>query len=105
MPTQLNHSLTAATISGIINKISGGILKPFITILMILSTIVFIWGIIKFIAAAGNPNKKEEGKQIIMWGLIGLFVIAGMWGLATIIQTTFFAGNETIITPGDLPGY
>lgn len=105
MPTQLNHALIATTISGIINKVSTGILIPFITILMILSTLIFIWGIIKFIAAAGDPKKVEEGKQIIMWGLIGLFVIAGMWALASIIQLTFFTGNETIITPGDLPGY
>ncbi len=101
----LNLSLTAATISGILGKISTGILKPFVYILMILSTIVFIWGVIKFISAAGNPNKKEEGKQILIWGLVGLFVIAGMWSLATIIQSTFFTSNETIITPSDLPGY
>lgn len=99
----MNSSLTAATVSDILNKISGGILKPFITILMILSTAVFIWGIIKFISAAGDTKKIEEGKQVIMWGLVGLFAVAGMWALATLIQTTFFSGNETIITPGELP--
>lgn len=82
-----------ATIEGIINTAKNSVLSPLITVLFILATAVFLWGIIRFLASAGDPKKAAEGRQIMLWGIIGLFVIVAMWGLVEVLKSTFF-GTE-----------
>ena len=93
----------AVTIKGILDTATSSILMPFIVVLMLLATVVFIWGIVKFIAAANDPKKAKEGKQLIMWGIIGLFMVVAMWGLVEVIQNTFGLTRTDIPLPKDLP--
>ena len=93
----------ARTLGDILNPTTGTIpqiLNIVIPILMVIATIVFIWGIISYILSAGSDERKKEAKNLIIWGLIGLFVIIAMWGLVTVIGTTFIPGGERIIPPG-----
>jgi hypothetical protein len=52
----------------------------------------FLWGVMKFIGAS-DSTKKEEGKKFIVAGLIGLFVMTGVWGIVKIVGTTFGLEN------------
>ena len=97
----------ARTLGDILNPTTGTIpqiLNIVIPILMVIATIVFIWGIISYILSAGSDERKKEAKNLIIWGLIGLFVIGAMWGLVTVIASTFGV-SETVIpgAPGGLP--
>jgi hypothetical protein len=38
-----------------------------------LALLFFLWGIVKYIFAQGNETAKVDGKNIMLWGLIGLF--------------------------------
>lgn len=49
--------------------------------------VLFLWGVLKFIAATDAP-KREEGKKFIVNGLIALFVMVSIWGIISIIGTT-----------------
>lgn len=98
-----SYFLLAATIKGIIETAQNSILEPLVIVVMLLATVVFIWGVIKFISAAGDPKKAAEGKQFIIWGLFGLFVIVAMWGLVKVIQNTFGLTETTIPKAGDIP--
>ena len=41
-----------------------------------LAFLVFLWGLIKFIYRAGGDEKAvEEGKSLMIWGLIALFIL------------------------------
>ena len=97
----------ARTLGDILNPTTGTIpqiLNIVIPILIVIATIVFIWGIISYILSAGSDERKKEAKNLIIWGLIGLFVIVAMWGLVTVIGSTFGV-SETVIpgAPGGLP--
>ena len=41
---------------------------------------VFAWGLFEFVRNAANPTKREEGRQAILWDLIGLVIIFGAYG-------------------------
>lgn len=60
-----------------------------------LALVVFGWGIIKFISAAGNPKKIIEAKYIMLWGVIGIFILASLFGIVKFINLYFGidAGN------------
>ncbi|MBI2628059.1 MAG: hypothetical protein HYW71_01320 [Candidatus Niyogibacteria bacterium] len=70
-----------------------GILKDIIPVLILLATVIFLWGVIQFILAADNEKEREEKKQFIIYGLIGLFVIVAVWGLVNVLLYTFFGAN------------
>lgn len=77
-----------------INQILGTIIPLLIT----LAVVVFIWGIISYVLAKEEEAKKE-GRNKIIYGLIGLVVIVGLWGLVSIISSTFGIQNTTVSLP------
>ena len=76
-------------------------ISPFTTILIILSVLYFLYGLSKYIRTDLGDSDKEEAKQVMFWGIIGLFAIVAMWGLVTIIQKTFNLDTSTINLPSD----
>jgi uncharacterized membrane protein len=71
----------AQTITVIINKIKDEIINPTIALLFSAATVVFVWGIIQYIAASGSPAAAQKGKSIMIGGIIGMFVMASAWGI------------------------
>lgn len=78
---------------GIIYYISA--LIPFA---LTLSVLFFLWGLAKFVYDAGNEKTHEEGRSIMIWGVVGIFVFVSIWGIAFILLETFN------ISPTNLPG-
>ena len=72
-----------------------------ITILITLSFVVFGWGIVKLIANAGDPQKIKDAKGIMLWGVIGIFILASMYGIITFIRkyTGITSDNPPIEAP------
>ncbi|MDP3051994.1 MAG: hypothetical protein Q8N42_00640 [bacterium] len=70
----------------IINKLVTGIVNPLIGIVFGIAVAVFIWGIIEFIWNADNEEKKTAGKNHIIWGLVGLLIMATVKGILEILQ-------------------
>src|SRR3989344_7572316 len=61
-----------------------------VPVIFALAFIVFIWGIfIYFIAGGHDEEKKESGKSLMLYGLIGFFVMVSVWGLVNILTGTF----------------
>ncbi len=74
------------------------LLIPVVTALALL---FFFWGLAKFILAAGDESAKDEGKRIMIWGVVALFVMAAVWGLIQFIGEIFGVDTTggTINTP------
>lgn len=74
---------TQALIVGI-----GKIVKTLIPIVFSLALLFFFYGVAKFIWHGGDESKVEEGKRLMVWGVIALFVISSIWGITTFIGET-----------------
>lgn len=78
------------TIKDLINKFIEGILNPLITLLFILATVVFLWGVIQYvIGQAGDEKKIAEGKRVMAWGMAGLFIMVSAWGIVAALCNFF----------------
>ena len=64
-----------------------GILIP---LAFVLSLLFFFWGVAKYIWEAGQG--KDEGKKIMIWGVVALFVITSVWGLVAFLQRDLLGG-------------
>ncbi len=87
-----------------VNKTLGNIrqdLNTVIGILVIIATLVFIWGVILFLTSSGDPTKRGEGRQYMIWGIVALAVIAAAWAVANVIILYFIGtqGGATVIPP------
>ncbi|MDP2705289.1 MAG: hypothetical protein U1D31_00150 [Patescibacteria group bacterium] len=63
-----------------------GLLYP---ALVALALLVFFWGLAKFMSGGGNEQSVEDGKKLMLWGIIGLFVLVSMWGIVRILVDSF----------------
>jgi hypothetical protein len=77
---------TATYLTGVLNVISE-ILAAALPVIIALAFIFFLWGLLKFMMAAGDEAAKEQGKQIMIWGVVILFVMLSIWGLVAILNT------------------
>lgn len=72
-----------------LGKVVTEIINPMILLLSAGAFVVFIWGLFEFIAHAGNAEKRTEGRKAIFWGLVGLVIIFGAYGIINIALGTF----------------
>ena len=96
-------SEAVGTVGNIICRI-GYLLNRIIPVLISLGVIYFIWGVVQYMIG-GDEEKKKKGKEKIIYGIIGLVVIVGMWGLVNLVTSTFGLSNTGVpITTPCVPG-
>jgi len=63
-----------------------------IPLIFALAIALFLWGAVQFlILHGGEEAKRTQGKQLMIWGIIALVVMVGIWGLVKIVGGTFFS--------------
>lgn len=75
------------------------LINPLVSILLALAILIFFWGIVKYIYAAGGGEGKNDGKKLMIWGIIGIFVFMSVFSLARIL-VKFIKGETTYIDLG-----
>ena len=68
----------------------GSLVDYLIILLVGIAVLVFFWGLVRFIFKAGDEKAKDEGKRLMIWGIIALFVMVSVWGLVKFIQDQLF---------------
>ncbi len=66
------------------------LINKFVYIVTAFAFIFFLFGLVRFITTAGDDQSREQGKQLMIWGTISLFVMVAIWGLIEILKNTFF---------------
>jgi len=67
----------------------GNIIDNLIPIIAALALLFFFWGLATFILAAGDEEKRKSGKQMMIWGIVALFVMAAIWGIIQFLGGLF----------------
>jgi len=81
----------------------GDILNVLVPLLIVLAVVYFIWGVIKYVVSSDEEDK-SKARSMIIYGIIGLVVIIGMWGIVNMLINTLGVNNNSITTPV-LPNY
>lgn len=61
------------------------ILMRLFVLFWVLAILCFVWGMVRFIANANDPERREQGKQFIVWGIVAFLVIFSIWGIARMV--------------------
>ncbi len=89
-------------VNGVLNGIRDvlGLLTPIIFAIAIL---YFFWGLAKFIMAAGDDEARATGKKIMLWGIVGIFVMTAVYGLVQILANIVGTNSQATITLPAIP--
>ena len=72
----------------LLTKILANVVNPLIYLIMAVAVIYFLWGVVVFIKNADNAEKRAEGSQSMIWGLLGLFIMLSAKGIIVFILST-----------------
>jgi len=89
-----------------LTNVNASIVNPLIKLLFALAVVFFLYGVFEFIANQENEEKKTTGKSHMLWGVIGITIMMGVWAILGIITDTLnISGqikpeaNEVKLTP------
>lgn len=82
-----------------------GIINLLVELLAGAALLAFFWGIAQYIRSAGDEKKLAEGKNIMIWGVLGLFVMVSLWGILAFFygELGFTNFRPGVYLPQDLP--
>lgn len=61
------------------------IIDILIPLMFAIALLVFFYGVVRYIFAAGNEEAQGQGKRIMIGGIVALFVIASVWGIVAFL--------------------
>ncbi len=97
----ISSAQTLSNVSDVGSFVINLINNVIVPVLFAVAFIVFLWGAFTtFILGANSGEVKEKGKNLMLWGLIGFFVMVSIWGLVNILTGTVTFGNNTGPTGG-----
>jgi len=71
-------------------KVNKEIVNPLILLLFALAVVYFLYGVFEFIANQANEEKKTSGKSHMLWGVVGITIMMGVWAILNVILATFY---------------
>jgi hypothetical protein len=75
------------TIVGLI-KIALGLIAKLASVVIGFAVLVLLWNLTKYVIS-DEDKKRNDAKQVIIYGIITLFVMVAVWGLVTLFARTF----------------
>lgn len=91
----ISFAATPRNFKALIEFIITDLISPLVLLVASLAFLAFLWGIAVYIFKAGDEKSKEYGKNIMVYGVIALFVMVSVWSLVQILKNTFFESSNT----------
>lgn len=66
-----------------------GFVQPLYQLAVVAAFLYFLYGAAKFIYDMNDPDKKNDGKSHLFWGLIGLFIVFSVGGIIPLFNSIF----------------
>ena len=78
------------TVGELITKITQDVLNPLIIMMFAIATLIFGWGVVQYIlGGAQSGDKTSKAKTIMIYGIIGMFIMASAWGIVSLFCNFF----------------
>jgi|SRR3989338_8507200 len=86
--TKVAYAAPSTNLDEFIKNVDTFIINPLILLLFALALAYFLYGVFEFIANQNNEEKKTSGKSHMLWGVVGITVMMGVWTILGIVLNT-----------------
>lgn len=69
----------------IMDGIKSMIIQPIVTLLFSLGFLIFLWGLVEFMANPADSSKKKTGLDHMKYGILGLMIMVSIWGITGMV--------------------
>lgn len=69
--------------------VNNAIVNPLIGLLFTVAFVIFLWGAVNFIFNSGDTEAQKKGKQHMIWGVVGMFIMVSVVAILRIVLNTF----------------
>ena len=80
------------SVGDLVGRFTTDVIDPALLILAAAGFFYFVWGLVEFLWALGQGGKTEEGKQHMIWGIVGMVIMFSVVGIIALINNTFGLG-------------
>lgn len=81
-------NITFASFDSFFSNVVNQIVNPLIGFVFALAVLYFLYGVVKFIMSMDSEGGRDEGKKHMMWGIVGITIMMGVWGIMNLILNT-----------------
>ncbi len=81
-------------IEGVLVKFVDVIIDPFITLLFAAAMLLFIWGLFQFMVDLQGGGDGKDGKQHMLWGIIGVTIMFSVGGIINLVSNSIGANSQ-----------
>lgn len=76
------------TAEQLIENAKVAILRPLVILLFSVAIIVFLYGVLEFVSDPSNETRKSQGKQHLLWGVVGIAIMISVYGIMNLLCRT-----------------
>ena len=81
-------------IEGVLVKFVDVIIDPFITLLFAAAMLLLIWGLFQFMVDLQGGGDGKQGKQHMLWAVIGITVMFSVGGIINLVSNSIGANSQ-----------
>lgn len=85
--------------NGLVNTAVTNVLNPLAYLLVGTGVVYFLAGVLKYVRPSSDEKQREEGRKMMFYGIIALFVMVSVWGLVRVLAGTFVFDNTSMPVP------
>ena len=79
--------------------IFDALIRSLFPVALTLALLFLFWGLAKFILSSGDEKAHEAGKNILLWGVVTMFVLVSIWGIITFFSDSFGISRGGVCPP------
>lgn len=84
----------ARTIQKLAGVVTEQIINPLIIFIFAIATVIFIGGIVRYLANRSQQSEEIElARRNMQWGIIGMFIMASVFGIIQLLINSVGAGG------------
>src|ERR1700734_3174564 len=80
------------SVGDVVGRFTTYVIDPALLILAAAGFFYFVWGLVQFLFAVNQGGKTDEGKQHMIWGIVGMVIMFSVVGIISLINNTFDFG-------------
>jgi hypothetical protein len=100
LPAIASAAFNASPLEGYISGVLGFVNGYVIPLIFAAAILSFIWGMFQYFVLGGaNEEKREKGKQVAVWAVIGLVLMLSLQGIVMLLVEVFGFGEAVVVGP------
>ncbi len=86
-----------------VTNVMGFINGYLVPLVFAVAFIAFLWGAFKFFIRSDKTDERDEGKQYMIWAVVGFVLMVSVWGIVNVLANGLGLNDQSIRNIPEIP--